>query len=68
MKRSTLLFAGFAAAAVTFATLTVTLGPPHYGWTQHRYAYGTHGHYRQHSCGIPDKEKPPLKSDSTNTY
>jgi hypothetical protein len=68
MKQSTLFFAGFTAAAVTFATLTLVLGHRHYGWAQYRYAYRTHRHDKQHSCDVPDKKKLPVKSDSTNTY
>jgi hypothetical protein len=64
MKRSTHFFAGLAAAAMTFATLTLTLGPRHYGWGEHRYSYKSYGHRGQHPCDVPGKEK----SDSTNTY
>jgi hypothetical protein len=68
MKRSTKFFAGLAAAALTFTTLTLTLGPRHYGWGDHRYAYGSYGHHR-HSCEPSGKDKAAVKSDSTiNTY
>ncbi|QHT69158.1 hypothetical protein GXP67_22190 [Rhodocytophaga rosea] len=47
MRRSTRLLVGFAAAALTYASLMAFAGPQY----RSRHSFHAHGHYSRYHCG-----------------
>lgn len=63
MKRSSEFLIAAAAALITFGTLTLAMGPRHFGWGA--YHHHRHGVYHApHSCPGEDGEHHHDKSES----
>jgi hypothetical protein len=73
MKRSSNFLIAFVAAAITFGTLNLVIGPKHFEWRGHyRYGHGGHwGSYHGEDKKHQDKDgktTAPDKDDSQHDF
>jgi hypothetical protein len=65
MKRGTRFFIGFAAAIITYASLTAFIGPRyHFGW-YHDYGRGYYHRWHSH---LPYWQQPPYGQPPDSLY